>query len=73
MGTVAESLIDQFTVEAIKEKMAEERNSGRASGSGEYGADLWVESMVSSTWGKSSDVEVTHVRGMDLPPSVDDV
>ena len=47
MGTVAESLIDQFTAEAIKEKMAEERNSGRASGSGEYGADLWVESMVS--------------------------
>ena len=73
MGTVAESLIDQFTVEAIKEKMAEERNSGRASGSGEYGADLWVESMVSSTWEKSSDVEVTHVRGMILPPSVDDV
>ena len=73
MGTVAESLIDQFTVEAIKEKMAEERNSGRASGSGEYGADLWVESMVSSTWEKSSDVEVTHVRRMILPPSVDDV
>lgn len=47
MGTVAESLIDQFTSEAIKEKMAEERNSGRASGSGEFGADLWVESMVS--------------------------
>lgn len=73
MGTVAESLIDQFTVEAIKEKMAEERNSGRASGSGEYGADLWVESMVSSTWEKSSDVEVTHARRMILPPSVDDV
>lgn len=27
--------------------MTEERNSGRASGSGEYGADLWVEAMVS--------------------------
>ncbi|CAM9497928.1 unnamed protein product, partial [Scytosiphon promiscuus] len=47
MASVADGLIDQFTSEAIKEKMAEERNSGRASGSGEFGADLWVESMVS--------------------------
>lgn len=28
-------------------KMTEERNSGRNCGSGEYGADLWVEAMVS--------------------------
>lgn len=48
MGAVADGLIDQFTTEAIVEKMAEERNSGRASGSGEFGADLWVESMVSA-------------------------
>lgn len=27
--------------------MTEERNSGRNSGSGEFGADLWVEAMVS--------------------------
>ncbi|CAM9936690.1 unnamed protein product, partial [Ectocarpus fasciculatus] len=47
MAAVADELIDRFTYEAIKEKMAEERNSGRASGTGELGADLWVESMVS--------------------------
>lgn len=39
-------MIDHFTGEAIKDKMVEERNSGRASGSGEFGADLWVEAMV---------------------------
>lgn len=48
MGGVAEGLIDQFTNEAIQEKIVEERNSGRATGSGEFGADLWVEAMVSS-------------------------
>ncbi|CAN0055320.1 unnamed protein product [Pylaiella littoralis] len=47
MGSVADGLVDHFTSEAIKEKMAEERNSGLATGSGEFGADLWVESMVS--------------------------
>lgn len=46
MGSVADWLIDHFTGEAIKGKMVEERNSGRASGSGEFGADLWVEAMV---------------------------
>ena len=46
MGSVADSLIDHYTGEAIKDKVMEERNSGRASGSGEFGADLWVEAMV---------------------------
>lgn len=29
-------------------QLLEERNSGRSSGSGEFGADLWVEAMVSA-------------------------
>lgn len=46
MGSVADWLIDHYTGEAIKDKIVEERNYGRASGSGEFGADLWVEAMV---------------------------
>lgn len=48
MCVVAEGLIDHYTGSAIKEKITDDRSSGRATGSGEFGADLWVEAMVSA-------------------------